>query len=578
MFTQFLGILRTIGKNNQIKALKLLIILSTIVVLELLNFSLIIPIMTVIFNEEAFLNLNIYQYIKNFFEEVPNLILFFGLLFLFIIVLKSLLILFFEFKTQKFVRDIFIDTSFQAYSYFLYSPWQKILSKDHAYIMRNILSDTGNFCYEGVLKFISLIKNTLMVIFIILFLFTVNFKITLIILSIFIIFTCVFVILIKKKLIELSESSAIYDKFRFKNVSESILNLRDIKLNLNSDYFLNLYKNNEHKVTKVVIINQILRIIPRYILEIILIALVVIVMFFLTSKGYDMTELIPVLGIYGFAAMRLIPIFIVYSRDIQSIKISKFQIDEVIKNYDRFKQINNLSKNIIDESDDKVFENYNNELVINVKKLSFSYDKKNKIFDNLDFKLSTNQTYYLEGANGTGKSTFVDLISGMLEPDAGSIEINNLNIKKIPNIWLKNIGYVSQTNFLTNNSIKENIIFGRDNISGEDINYISKIVGLDDIINSLPEKIDTNVGNLGSSFSGGQKQRISIARALVCRPRIIIFDEATNALDINSEKNFLDIINKIKKDKIIIFIAHSQIIKNFCDIRAIIKDKKIIIT
>ena len=575
MFNQFLGSLKTIGKKNQIKGLKLLIILSSIVVFELLNFSLIIPIFTMIFNKEAFLDFEIYQYIKNFLGDGPKSLLFFGILFLFIVIIKTILLLFFEYKTQKLIREIYIDTSLKAYSYFLYSPWHEISSKEHAYIMRNILSDTGIFCNEGVMKFIGLIKNTFLMSFIVLFLFTVNFKITLILLFIFIIFTFLFVLIVKKKLIELSELNAFYDKFRLKNVSESILNLRDIKLNLNSDYFLGLYKDNEQKVTKVFIIDKIFRLIPRYTLEIVMVTLAVFAMFLLISKGYYMPDLIPVLGVYGFAAMRLIPIFIVYNRDIQSIRVSKFQIDEVIKNNNKFNQTHDLSKNNINKNDEKKLLKLQNELEIRVKELSFSYDKTQNIFENLSLKLTTNYTYYLEGTNGSGKSTFVDLISGMLHPNLGSIEVNGLNIKDISNIWLKNIGYVSQTNFLTNNTIKENIIFGRDNISEKNINEIVKLVGLDVLINSLPNGINTNVGNLGSSFSGGQKQRISIARSLVCNPKVIIFDEATNALDINTEKNFLGIIDKIKKNKIIIFIAHSEIIKNFCDIKLIIKDKKI---
>ena len=124
-------------------------------------------------------------------------------------------------------------------------------------------------------------------------------------------------------------------------------------------------------------------------------------------------------------------------------------------------------------------------------------------------------------------------------------------------------------------SIKNNIVFGRKNISDENINDVLKIVGLDNLINELPQKLSTNVGNLGASLSGGQKQRISIARALVADAKVIILDEATNALDIDGERDFLNIINKIKENKIIIFIAHSNTIKEFFDINYFIKDKKI---
>ena len=135
----------------------------------------------------------------------------------------------------------------------------------------------------------------------------------------------------------------------------------------------------------------------------------------------------------------------------------------------------------------------------------------------------------------------------MLKPEEGSIYINDKNLNLFSDNWRKNIGYVSQTNFLINSSIRNNIIFGRKNISEKDLEKVLKLVGLDSFVNKLPEGLETNVGNLGSSLSGGQKQRISVARALVTNPKLIILDEATNAFDLDSEKKFLDLINKIKK-------------------------------
>ena len=167
------------------------------------------------------------------------------------------------------------------------------------------------------------------------------------------------------------------------------------------------------------------------------------------------------------------------------------------------------------------------------------------------------------------------MLAGLLKPEKGKIEINGYKLDEILNEWLKNVGYVSQTNFLTNDTIKDNILFGRDNISEKRVLEVLKIVELDEVIKNLPDGINTKIGSLGNFFSGGQKQRLSVARALVKNPKVIILDEATNAFDIEGEKKFLEIVNKIKKGKIIIFIAHSSSIKNFCDIKFIIKNKKI---
>ena len=574
MFDQFLQSYQIIGKENRIKSLWLLIILLSIIALELLNFSLIIPVLTVLFDKDYTEKISIINSYGNFFNVSKLSLIDLAVVFLIVIILKVILLLFFEYKTQKYSREMNVDMTLRAYSYFLNSQWQEILRVDHAYIMRTILSDTGTFIAEGILKYIEIIKNTLFLLFILGYLLFVNLKVTIIIMAVLVAFTVILFIIFKKKQVYLSKQTAEYDKSRYKNISESILNLRDIKLTGNSVFFLNAFEKNEKKATEVAIISKLMNKIPRYLLEITLVLFGIIIAVFFESNNYDMSNHIPLLGLYAFAILKLIPIFTVYNQSIQALRISKYQIEEAIKNAERFRKIFEQYKL---KKRDETLNNidFNQELKIKISNLDFSYDNSKTIFEDLNIELNKDNTIYLEGPNGSGKSTFVDLISGLLSPLRGTIKINNSNLTDISNNWLKSVGYVCQTNFLMNNTIKENIVFGRDNISKKNIIEIVKLVGLNELINSLSNGINTNVGNLGSSFSGGQKQRIAIARALVTNPNVIILDEATNALDKDTEKNFLEIVNKIKKNRIIIFIGHSQLIKDFCDIKMIIKDKKI---
>ena len=573
MINQFLGIFSVIGKQNRIKGFFLLIILLIVIFLELLNFSLIIPILTLIFNNES----GNYKFLDlihdNFGLDVRN-VLILGIIFILILILKILLLLFFEYKIQKFSREINVDISLKAYSYFLHSSWQEIFQKDHAYIMRNIMSDTSTFVQQGIMKIIELFKNSFLLIFIISYLFFINFKSTFVILVVLTFFVLIFYIFFRKKFLELSEKTAILEKFRFKNVSESIMNLRDIKLTNSAEYFLKLFESNEKEISKVVITDAIINKIPRYLLEIVIVLFALILILFFETKNLEMVELIPVLGLYAFAALRMIPIFVVYNSGLQALRIAKFQIDEVIKNTGRYSKLfreKNLKKNMINTK-----LKLDSKLDISINNVSFSYDNNKVVFKDVNLVLDKNCTIFIEGPNGSGKSTFVDLLSGMLKPTNGIININGINLDTISEVWKKNIGYVSQLNFLINSSIRDNIIFGRRDISDNDVENVLKIVGLDALINELPDKLETNVGSLGTSLSGGQKQKISIARALVGDPKVIILDEATNALDIEGEKKFLDIINKIKKNKITIFIAHSKIIKDFCDINFLIREKRIV--
>ncbi len=573
MIEQIINSGKVIGRKNILKSFILLTIYLLVIFLELINFGLIIPILTILFETDTIQNFKLMNFLNNILRLENTSIINVGILFFLVIIIKIILLLFFEYKKQKYCREINIDISLKAYSYFLYSSWQEILSKDHGYIIRNISSDTAKFVSQGIIMFIELIKNTLYLSFVLIFLLFVSVKITFFVLCLFFLLTLCFFIVVKNKLTMLSEQSAEFDKFRYRNISESILNMRDIKLIGNADYILDLYKFNEQKISKVVIVNSIVSKIPRYLIEIVLVLLVVFSLIYIDNSQHDVTQLIPVLGLFSFAILRMIPIFLAYNNNLQAIRISKFQIDEVIKNASRNAKFYN-EKKTTNKNEIKDHIDFKKSLVIKVQNANFSYENDKQVLENINIELNEGRTYSVEGENGSGKSTLVDLISGLLVPHSGLVKINDRDLSSILSYWRLNIGYVSQTNFLINSSIKENIKFGRKQLSDLDIFEIIKKLDMENMINSLENKLDTNVGNLGGNLSGGQKQRINIARALVTDPKLIILDEATNALDEEVEDKFLQKINQMKKNKIIIFISHLQKIKEFCDINILVKNKK----
>jgi len=285
----------------------------------------------------------------------------------------------------------------------------------------------------------------------------------------------------------------------------------------------------------------------------------------------DFIKMLPTITLYFIVLLRLMPVFSGINTDIQTIKYSKFQINDVIRNIKNFKlnnkiKINNLEKNIKYKINEIYFRQ-NKFNTLQIKNLNFSYSKNSDlIFKNANLEVNDGQIIVIEGENGSGKSTLVDLISGLLEPDSGEILFNGTNILKNISLWQNNIGYVSQHSFLSNNTIKENIIFGRKNISKKKLEIAIKIANLNKIINKLPNGINTMIGSFGKFLSGGQKQRIIIARALLENPKVIILDEPTVALDIRAELSFLNIIKKLKKDKLIFLISHSINAKKFCDL------------
>jgi ATP-binding cassette, subfamily B, bacterial PglK len=574
MFKQFLKSINVIGQKNRLNFFYLIFLQIIIVILELFSLTLIIPGITILLDSSNLHVLNDIPFFNNYILD--NIILSFLLLFVVLTLTKISSLVYAELKSQKYLKELSVDLSKKIYSYFVFLPWKEIIKKDHADIIRNILSDTELFINQGLARYIFIFKNLFLLLMFVAYLLFVNVISTLIILFLFVLFTLIFVSFFKTRSVNMSLKLKDYQGYRYRNVADSLMSLRELKLINNQNFFLKNFVYNEKKLADIKIIVNLLSRGPKWLLEILIVTSTALIIFYFSKYNLDLIKLIPTIGLYLYVVFRLIPLFIGFNNDILAVRYSKFQIDEVIKN---ISQINDNKEENIQEDKikkEKVFFDKNLENNIEIKNVSFSYDKDSPIIlDDINIALKKNFLIGIEGENGSGKSTLVDLVSGLLKPNNGEILFNKKDINKSLNNWQKNIGYVSQSVFLSNNSIRDNILFGRQNIDQDKLDKVIKITELNQLLDKLPSGIDTKIGSLGNFISGGQKQKIAIARALLDDPSIIILDEATNALDNAAEVNFFDIINKIKKDRITIIISHSQEVQELCDIRYLIKDKKI---
>ena len=207
----------------------------------------------------------------------------------------------------------------------------------------------------------------------------------------------------------------------------------------------------------------------------------------------------------------------------------------------------------------------------------FKKDTENKkILDDINLTIKPGQITGLIGRTGSGKSTFANIISGLIENYEGEYLINeNLNFNK--KFYKKITGHVSQHVNLIDDTIINNICFGvpKNKIDFQKVNQLTQELNLEDLINSLPQKLESNIGEQGLKLSGGQRQKISLARTLYLDPKIIIFDESTSSLDMKSENDFMEILNKIKINKIILFITHNKLLEKNFDSLYKLEDKKI---
>jgi len=244
---------------------------------------------------------------------------------------------------------------------------------------------------------------------------------------------------------------------------------------------------------------------------------------------------------------------------------------------------NNLiedDKNIIQDKD---IQKFKLKKFIAIKSLNFSYkdSEQNKkiIFDNANFKIAKGELIAIVGESGVGKSTLLNLISGLVKNYEGDILIDNHNIKELRSIWTNRVAFISQNPFFLDDSIKHNIAFAEnsDDLSLDKIWSSLKSAQLYDYVNNSKDKLETVIGEDGTKMSGGQLQRLAIARALYQDSDLIILDESLNALDPSNENEILQILAKLKNEKTIILISHKESSLKYCDQVFKIENKKILL-
>ena len=348
---------------------------------------------------------------------------------------------------------------------------------------------------------------------------------------------------------------------RVKTIQEIFGSFRLLKIDqsISRTFFNNQFLKFDNNIRLSVAKLSFLGTFPRYFVEGVAIIIVSSLAFVLIKKEVYAQELIVLsLGVIAFAAQRLLPLAqkIYYS---SSYMLSQ---SEAVSDVVNFLDIQ-TDQIILTKKKELTF---NKSIILENIKFEYSTKKKNIILENINLEIEKKSKICILGKTGSGKSTFVDLVIGLLKPDKGQVLVDGINIHNSLEAWQKKISYVPQSTFLTDSTILENITFGVDpkNVDFKKLDKAIKIANLDDMINNLPEKLQTKIGERGVMVSGGQAQRLGLARAFYKDFEILILDESTNALDIDTENLVYSNIQNAFADKTIFLITHNrELSKNF---------------
>ena len=519
-----------------------------------------------------------FLYQSNFIIETSkkNLVFIMSIILIAIFLVKNAFIAFVNYYYGQLIKSIRGNLTNKLFEKYIYANYEFHIKKNSADLIRNIYSEVSKSVYY-LTGLILILKEILILFMIFILLLISSVTIAFSIFALLGLFAIIFFFYTR-------HSSQLRGKLiqefwgkQIRTLKHGMGSIKEIKILNKENFMIKLFNFNTNNIEKYNFVQSFIVTLPRLILETLTIIGICILSILYVLSDQPIENYIPLIALITVCAIRMMPSFNSIAQALSTIKyhtpsfkLIVGEIDEINKNIntDYFKKNNQNIKKI--KFADK----------IKINNLSYKYpgnDSEKYVFKNLNLEINFGEVVGISGASGAGKSTLVDLLAGLLRPSEGKIIIDSIDINTHPSDWQRQIGYVPQDTYLVDDTIKSNIAFGvsTEKINNNDLNLAIESSQLKKLINSLPEKENSLVGEDGIKLSGGEKQRIGIARALYFRPKVLFLDEPTSSLDSKNEKLILEDIYKLGENRTILIISHRTKIFKYCKKILNIKDGKV---
>ncbi len=552
-----LGILWSYLSNRRKTQLKILLICMVVsAIAELSSVGSIIPLLSVITNPEKLWDIGFLQTTYKFlgFNKPSDLLLPVTILFAFTCLISAAIKAINVWLYGRTAALIGSDLSYICYRNTLLQSYEVHIGQNTSSVVSSLINQLDR-TVKAINNALLLATGSIISLFLFITLSILNWEIAL--------FSVVFLggiyyliaFFLKRKLYQNSKEITITDSRRVKALQEGLGGIREVIMGRTQSIYLNKYLASDIPNRKAIAQNRFISVFPRYALEAVALILLSFFAFFFNRKSYDNEALIPLLGSILLCAQRLLPsLQSVYSSwaGLKGFSNSILQVIEIINQpvYEKF-EINRF----------KNLPQFNNLLL---KSVTYSYENNSRnILSDITLEINNGESIGIIGKTGSGKSTLMDILMGLLKPTKGQILINGKNLydkdnKSFLNEWRESISHVPQNIYLSDSSILENIAFGIpiEKIDIDRVKLSAEKAQLSEFIESCKDGYETFVGERGIKLSGGQRQRIGIARALYKKSKILLLDEATSALDVVTEKLLLKELKNMKANLTLIIIAH----------------------
>lgn len=496
-------------------------------------------------------------------ETAKELLIYGGIGLLIIFLVKGAYLIWFNYIKAKFIYNRFTIIASRLFETYLSAPYAFHLERNTAELIRNVTNETRFISNHVMLPFLIILMNAVTVTGIFLLLLFVEPIVTIIAFIIIGGGGGFFLKIIRNRLKKHGSTAANERSRMIQGVNEGLGGFKDVTVMNRQKLFLDRFKEYAKNLTQSQIFKTIAGSSSKPVIEFFAVSGLITIAFTMIWRGSPMGSIIPILALFGAATVKLMPAI---QQIIMRINTLRYYVHALKPVHKDIKSMEDYYQKARQNTAIKRKLPFNDIIVL--KNVCYRYpNSKEDVLKNINISILERSTVGFVGPTGAGKSTIVDVLLGLLDPNKGQVTVDGVDIKDEKRAWQNNAGYIPQFIYLSDDTIKNNIAFGIPDelISDEKVKAAVEAAQLKDFIENLPRRLNTKVGEDGVQLSGGQRQRVGIARALYNNPEVLIMDEGTSSLDNYTEKQVISAIEALKGERTIIMIAHRLTTVKNCD-------------
>ncbi len=567
---------RLFSRNDKIKLVIIFGLMMIAAVLEVIGIGIIPAFVAVVANPQKVME---HKYVGSVVKylNIKNpreLLIFMSIGLISIFLIKNTYTLFFRYVEAKFIYNRRYSFSHKLMTAYMHAPYTFYLERNTTELLRNTTNEVDLMINSVMRPTLIILKEFIMGTSVIVFLVLIEPLITLIVAVVLGGLAGIFLFLTQNKMKTIGREAQRYRREMLRAARQGFGGIKDARVLNRENEFIEIFRSMARKSSRLQQNRVFISMIPKPMIETLAVTGVILIALLMVLQGRPIENVVPILTLFAVAIIRLMPAI---QQITQTLTDIRYHLPSVNAVYDDLMYLRPFNKQFEKDRRKKDKLELKNNITINNIFYQYSNSSEQAI-NGISLTIPHGKAIAFVGASGAGKTTIVDVLLGLLEPQQGEILVDGKNIHESISAWQRNIGYIPQFIYLGDESLRRNIAFGISDkiIDEEKVLRAVKLAQLEELVAQLPEGLDTRVGERGTRLSGGQRQRVGIARALYNDPQVLVMDEATSALDNITEQQIIDSIENLKGERTVIMIAHRLTTVMNCDMLYFMDKGKII--